>query len=123
MDFNIPEKTQQLLDDLDAFIEDVIKPIEQENDNIRFFDHRREDSRTDWDRDGLPNRQWEGLLAEARRRADEAGRAGMLYQKRAALCLETQHYPDSINQPGFPSVLLRPGEMYRTRTVHKFSAR
>ena len=53
MDFNIPEKTQQLLDDLDAFIEDVIKPIEQENDNIRFFDHRREDSRTDWDRDGL----------------------------------------------------------------------
>ena len=59
MDFAIPENTQKLLADLDAFIEDVIKPIEQEDDNIRFFDHRREDSRTDWDRNGLPNADWE----------------------------------------------------------------
>jgi aldose 1-epimerase len=51
------------------------------------------------------------------------GKAGAIYNKYYAFCLETQHYPDSINQPGFPSVLLRPGEMYRTRTVHKFSAR
>lgn len=73
MDFNIPAKTQQLLDDLDQFIDDVIKPIEAEDDNIRFFDHRREDSRTDWDRNGLPNAEWEALLRRMRVAADEAG--------------------------------------------------
>ena len=73
MDFAIPEKTQKLLVELDAFIEDVIKPIEQEDDNIRFFDHRREDSRTDWDRDGLPNADWENLLKRMRQEADKAG--------------------------------------------------
>ena len=73
MDFNIPATTQQLLDDLDTFIEDVIKPMEAEDDNIRFFDHRREDSRTDWDRDGLPNAEWEALLRRMRVAADEAG--------------------------------------------------
>ena len=69
----MPAKTQQLLDDLDQFIEDVIKPIEAEDDNIRFFDHRREDSRTDWDRDGLPNAEWEALLVRMRKEADAAG--------------------------------------------------
>lgn len=73
MDFNIPAHTQQLLDDLDQFIADVIKPIENEDDNIRFFDHRREDSRTDWDRDGLPNAEWEALLRRMRQEADKAG--------------------------------------------------
>ena len=73
MDFAIPEKTQKLLDDLDTFIQDVIKPIEQEDDNIRFFDHRREDSRTDWDRNGLPNADWENLLKRMRQEADKAG--------------------------------------------------
>ena len=73
MDFNIPATTQQLLDDLDQFIEDVIKPMEAEDDNIRFFDHRREDSRTDWERDGLPNAEWEALLRRMRVAADEAG--------------------------------------------------
>ena len=73
MDFNIPAKTQQLLDDLDQFIDDVIKPMEAEDDNIRFFDHRREDSRTDWERDGLPNAEWEALLRRMRVAADEAG--------------------------------------------------
>ena len=43
------------------------------DDNIRFFDHRREDARTDWDRGGLPSEEWEALLAKARRLADEAG--------------------------------------------------
>ena len=71
MDFAIPEKTQKLLAELDAFIEDVIKPIEQEDDNIRFFDHRREDSRTDWDRNGLPNADWENLLKRMRQEADK----------------------------------------------------
>ena len=38
-----------------------------------------------------------------------------------ALCLETQHYPDSPNQPSYPSTLLRPGQKYAQVTVHKFS--
>ena len=38
-----------------------------------------------------------------------------------AFCLETQHYPDSPNKPEFPTTVLRPGETYRTTTVHKFS--
>ena len=51
------------------------------------------------------------------------GKGGTLYNQYHGLCLETQHYPDSINQPGFPSVVLRPGETYRTVTIHKFSTR
>ena len=73
MDFAIPETTQKLLHDLDVFIDDVIKPMEAEDDNIRFFDHRREDSRTDWERDGLPNAEWEALLRRMRVAADQAG--------------------------------------------------
>jgi acyl-CoA dehydrogenase len=73
MDFDIPADLASYLDELDEFIEAEIRPLERRDDNIRFFDHRREDARTDWDRGGLPNRQWEELLAEARRRADAAG--------------------------------------------------
>src|SRR5438067_2718312 len=73
MDFEIPKDLAEYLDELDEFIEREIKPLEQENDNIRFFDHRREDARTDWERGGLPNEEWEALLFEARRRADAAG--------------------------------------------------
>jgi aldose 1-epimerase len=51
------------------------------------------------------------------------GEGGRTYEKHAALCLETQHYPDSPNQPDFPSTVLRPGEVYRTTTVHAFSVR
>ncbi|MDE2733200.1 MAG: galactose mutarotase [Gemmatimonadota bacterium] len=51
------------------------------------------------------------------------GKGGTIYNQYHGLCLETQHYPDSINQPGFPSVVLRPGETYRTVTIHKFSTR
>lgn len=72
MNFDIPEDIAEFLDELDAFIASHIKPLEAENDNIRFFDHRREDARTDWDRQGLPNEEWEALLAEAKRRAIEA---------------------------------------------------
>jgi alkylation response protein AidB-like acyl-CoA dehydrogenase len=61
------------LEELDAFIEREIQPLESSDDNIRFFDHRREDARTDWERGGLPNEAWEALLDEARRRADRAG--------------------------------------------------
>jgi alkylation response protein AidB-like acyl-CoA dehydrogenase len=73
MDFDIPKELADYLKVLDDFIEREIKPLEQENDNIRFFDHRREDARTDWERGGLPNEEWEALLREARRRADAAG--------------------------------------------------
>jgi alkylation response protein AidB-like acyl-CoA dehydrogenase len=73
LDFDIPKELAAYLDELDAFIEREIKPLEEQDDNIRFFDHRREDARTDWERGGLPNEEWEALLAEARRRADAAG--------------------------------------------------
>ena len=73
MDFTLPKDLVEYLAELDAFIEREIRPLEQQDDNIRFFDHRREDARTDWDRGGLPNQEWEQLLAEARRRADAVG--------------------------------------------------
>ena len=73
VDHALPPELVEYLGVLDDFIEREIKPLENENDNIRFFDHRREDARTDWDRGGLPNEEWEQLLREARRRADVAG--------------------------------------------------
>jgi len=51
------------------------------------------------------------------------GKGGAAYPKHAAFCLETQHFPDSPNRPGFPSTVLRPGQTYRTVTVHKFSTK
>ena len=62
MDFAIPADLQAYLAELDAFIEAEIKPLEQQDDNIRFFDHRREHARTDWDAGGLPREEWEELL-------------------------------------------------------------
>jgi aldose 1-epimerase len=50
-----------------------------------------------------------------------AGKGGATYPKRSAFCLETQHYPDSPNQPAFPSVILEPGALYHTITKYKFS--
>lgn len=50
------------------------------------------------------------------------GKAGRDYVRRGALCLETQHYPDTPNQPNFPSTVLEPGETYSHITVFKFSA-
>lgn len=51
------------------------------------------------------------------------GIGGVRHQRHSALCLETQHFPDSPNQPGFPSTVLRPGETYATTTVYRFYAR
>lgn len=73
MDFNIPQDIKDYLDVLDAFIEAEIKPLEEQDDNIRFFDHRREWARTDFEKGGLPRPEWEELLREAKRRADKAG--------------------------------------------------
>ena len=71
MDFELPQYIQDKLAELDAFIEAEIKPLE--NKNKQFFDHRRENARTDWDNDGIPRKEWMDLLAEMERRADKAG--------------------------------------------------
>ncbi|NQV26436.1 MAG: galactose mutarotase [Rhodopirellula sp.] len=51
----------------------------------------------------------------------QKGKGGKAYAHRAALCLEDQHYPDSVNQPSFPSIILKPGDKYTKTTVYKFS--
>jgi len=73
MDFDIPKDLAAYLVELDEFIAREIEPLQAQDDNVRFFDHRREDARTNWDEGGLPTEEWEQLLAEARRRADAAG--------------------------------------------------
>nr|WP_246114734.1 aldose epimerase family protein [Rubripirellula tenax] len=49
------------------------------------------------------------------------GKAGKTYLHRGGFCLETQHYPDSPNQPNFPSTIIKPGKDYQTKTTFKFS--
>lgn len=49
------------------------------------------------------------------------GKQGIVYQKRTGFCLETQHYPDAPNQPSFPSILLKPGEVFTSTTHYRFS--
>jgi hypothetical protein len=71
VDFALPDHLPGLLDEIDAFIESEIKPLEREN--MQYFDQRREYARTDWDNGGIPARAWEDLLGEMRRRADNAG--------------------------------------------------
>ncbi len=51
------------------------------------------------------------------------GKSGKPYVRRGGFCLETQHYPDSPNQPNFPSCILKPGEEYKTTTVFRFSTK
>ncbi|MFC9425564.1 aldose epimerase family protein [Streptomyces sp. NPDC056987] len=50
------------------------------------------------------------------------GTSGRIYRQGDGLCLETQHFPDSPNQPSFPSTVLRPGDTYRSTTEHSFHA-
>ena len=73
MDFELPADLTAYLAELDAFIAAEIAPLQAQDDNERFFDHRREFARTDFERDGLPREDWEALLTEAKRRADRAG--------------------------------------------------
>lgn len=49
------------------------------------------------------------------------GKKGIVYQQRAAVCLETQHFPDSPNKADWPSVVLEPGQTYNSRVIYKFS--
>ena len=73
MNFDLPSGLTAYLEQLDAFIETKIRPLERADDNIRFFDHRREWARTDFDRGGLPRPEWEALLQRAKNLADAAG--------------------------------------------------
>ena len=52
--------------------------------------------------------------------SSDTGKEGKVYAHRSAFCLETQHFPDSPNKPGFPSVILNPGEDYKSVCVYKF---
>ena len=61
---DVPADIMSYLKELDDFIEKEIKPLENSNDNIRFFDHRREWARTDFENGGLPRHEWEQLLGE-----------------------------------------------------------
>jgi acyl-CoA dehydrogenase len=81
MDFEIPEHLSAYLVELDEFIEREIAPLQKQDDNERFFDYRREHSRTDWDNGGLPRAEWTALLAEARGRADRAGHFRYFFPK------------------------------------------
>ncbi len=54
---------------------------------------------------------------------NEKGKGGKKYQRRWAFCLETQHFPDAINKPHFPSTILKQGREYRHTVIHKFSVR
>jgi aldose 1-epimerase len=49
------------------------------------------------------------------------GKKGHVYQRRSGFCLETQHFPDSPNHPDFPSTILKPGQVYRSRAIYRFS--
>src|SRR5436190_3704013 len=73
LDFALPAGLVAYLDELDRFIAREIKPIEQADDNIRFFDHRREWARTDFDNGGLPRHEWEALLRRVKNLADDGG--------------------------------------------------
>jgi aldose 1-epimerase len=51
------------------------------------------------------------------------GKSGQPYVARGAFCLETQHFPDSVNHPAFPSTILRPGQTFRSTTIYRFPAK
>lgn len=52
----------------------------------------------------------------------QKGKGGKVYAHRSALCLETQHFPDAVNQPGFPSIVLKPGQTYKHTCIYAFGA-
>jgi aldose 1-epimerase len=55
------------------------------------------------------------------KRPRDVGKGGAVYGLRAGFCLEPSHFPDSPNQPGFPSTVLEAGEWYRGKTIYRFS--
>ncbi|EEH41504.1 acyl-CoA dehydrogenase [Paracoccidioides lutzii Pb01] len=73
MNFDLPSDLVSHISSLDKFIQNTILPLQHAGDNNRFFDYRREHARTDWDNGGLPRREWEDMLVQARKLADQAG--------------------------------------------------
>ena len=69
----LPADILALLEEVDAFIAAEVRPLEQADDNARFFDHRREYARTDFAGGGQPSAEWEALLEQMMERADRAG--------------------------------------------------
>lgn len=64
MNFDLPEELKNYLQSIDSFINHTVLPLQHKDDNNRFFDHRREHSRTDWENQGNPRPEWERLLSE-----------------------------------------------------------
>lgn len=64
MNFELPADLKDYLASIDSFIHSVILPLQHIEDNDRFFDHRREYSRTDWENNGNPRKEWEALLGQ-----------------------------------------------------------
>jgi alkylation response protein AidB-like acyl-CoA dehydrogenase len=69
----VPPEMAALIEEVDAFIASEIRPLEAQADNARFFDHRREQARTDFAAGGIPSADWEELLEQMVARADRAG--------------------------------------------------
>ena len=61
------------------------------------------------------------LYSAAYMRGVPVGKYGATYGPSSGLCLEPQHFPNAVNQPGFPSVIVRPGQKYEQKTIWKFS--
>jgi acyl-CoA dehydrogenase len=73
MSEELPAEIVDLLEEVDAFIAADVRPLEEADDNARFFDHRREHARTDFAAGGVPSAEWEALLEQMVERADRAG--------------------------------------------------
>ncbi|KAI9927405.1 hypothetical protein ASPWEDRAFT_53531 [Aspergillus wentii DTO 134E9] len=73
MNFDLPPELTAYVESIDSFIKSDILPLQYSNDNNRFFDHRREYTRTDWENGGIPSKQWEDLLQQARVLAQRNG--------------------------------------------------
>jgi len=73
MSEELPVEIKALIVEVDEFIAAEVRPLEEEGDNARFFDHRREHARTDFEAGGIPSAEWEALLEEMMARADRAG--------------------------------------------------
>lgn len=64
MNFELPSELKAHIQSIDSFIQSSILSLQNANDNNRFFDHRREHARTDWDQNGNPRPEWETLLSK-----------------------------------------------------------
>ena len=110
MDHDIPADLQAYLAELDEFIENEIIPLEQKDDNIRFFDHRREDARTDWERGGLPNDEWEALLETAKLKLMSRVISDMRYRLntavRTAIILVWRSFVSTLRREGLVCITI-----------------